>query len=137
MSLFKVFDVAGSALSAQSIRLNVIASNLANADVVAGRPDQVYKARHPVFATVYDAVHGEDQSAGVKVAGIVDSDAPVRSEYSPQHPLADAKGYIYMPNVNAIEEMTNMISASRSYQSNVEVFNTSKQLLLGILRLGD
>ena len=137
MSLFKVFDVAGSALSAQSIRLNVISSNLANADVAAGSPDQVYKARHPVFATVYDDVRGEGQSGGVAVAGIVESDAPVRSEYAPQHPMADDKGYIYKPNVNSIEEMTNMISASRSYQSNVEVFNTAKQLLLGILRLGE
>ena len=137
MSLFKVFDVAGSALSAQSIRLNVISSNLANADVAAGSPDQVYKARHSVFATVYDDVRGEGQSGGVAVAGIVESDAPVRSEYAPQHPMADDKGYIYKPNVNSIEEMTNMISASRSYQGNVEVFNTSKQLLLGILRLGE
>ncbi|MCP4406980.1 MAG: flagellar basal body rod protein FlgC [Gammaproteobacteria bacterium] len=136
MNIFKVFDVAGSALSAQSVRLNTIASNLANADVVSNSPDQAYKARQPVFAAVLDHANQDQAAARVKVAGIVESQAPVRKEYVPQHPLADAEGYIYTSNVNVVEEMANMISASRSYQSNVEVLNTSKQLLLNTLRIG-
>lgn len=135
MSLFKVFDVAGSALSAQTVRLNTTASNLANAESVAGKPEDIYRARHPVFATVLDdASRGVK---GVKVADIVESGAPGARRYEPGHPLADAQGYIYSSNVNAVEEMANMISASRSYQSNLEVMNTSKQLLLRLLSLGD
>jgi flagellar basal-body rod protein FlgC len=136
MNMFKIFDVAGSALSAQSVRLNTIASNLANADVVADSPEEAYRSRQPVFSAVLDNVTQDRESARVTVAGIVESQAPVRKEYTPHHPLADAEGYVYTSNVNVVEEMANMISASRSYQSNVEVLNTSKQLLLSTLRLG-
>lgn len=136
MSLFNIFNVAGSAMSAQSVRLNVTASNLANAESVSGSPEGAYRARHPVFSTVLNEASGE-MSAGVKVDGIVESQAPLRMRYEPQNPLADEKGYVYLPNVDAIEEMANMISASRSYQNNVEVINTSKRLLLRTLQMGE
>ena len=135
MSLFAIFDIAGSAMSAQSVRLNITASNLTNADTVSGNPATTYRARQPVFAAVLQGAAGAPD-VGVKVQGIVESTAPLRSEYQPNNPQADAKGYIYMPNVNAVEEMANMISASRSYQSNAEVINTSKQLLMRTLALG-
>lgn len=136
MSLNAVFDIAGSALSAQSVRLNTVASNLANAEVVAESADQVYRSRQPVFATVLSHLGQGQQTAAVRVAGIVESQAPARKEYQPDHPLADQEGYVHKSNVNSVEEMTNMISASRSYQNSVEVFNTSKQLLLKTLNLG-
>lgn len=135
MSLFKVFDVAGSALSAQSVRLNTVASNLANAETVSSTAEGTYKARHPVFKTTFDALT-DSNSVGVRVEQVLQSDAPARQQYQPAHPLADENGYVYLPNVNGIEEMTNMISASRSYQSNIEVMNTSKQLLIRTLSLG-
>lgn len=133
MSLFKVFDIAGSAMSAQALRLNVVASNLANADSAASSVGQTYRARQPVFAALFDA---ERRAAGVRVIGIVESHAPLRREYRPDHPLADGQGYVSLPNVNVIEETANMISASRSYQTNAEVVNTVKQLLLRTLQLG-
>jgi len=136
MSLFKVFDIAGSAMSAQSVRLNTVASNLANAESASSSINETYRARTPVFAAVMDALQNDGSAAGVKVLGIVESQAPLRREYRPEHPLADESGYINLPNVNAVEEMTNMISASRSYQTNVEVINTSKQMLLRTLSLG-
>ncbi len=136
MNIFKVFEVVGSALSAQSIRLNTIASNLANADAVSPTPQGAYRARQPVFATVMDRAAQNQTSAQVKVVGIVESQVPPRKEYVPHHPKADAAGYVYRSNVNVVEEMANMISASRSYQSNVEVLNASKQLLLSTLRIG-
>lgn len=135
MSLFNIFDVAGSALSAQSIRLNTVASNLANAEAASSSAEQTYRARQPVFRTTYDAML-DNNAIGVRVERIFESDAPARQQYQPGHPLADEKGYVYFPNVNAIEEMTNMISASRSFQTNVEVMNTSKQLLLRTLSIG-
>lgn len=134
MSLFNVFDIAGSAMSAQSVRLNTTASNLANAESVSGSEAEAYRARHPVFTTFQNAL--DESAAGVKVSGIVENPAPARREYSPDHPLADEQGYVYMPNVNVVEEMANMISASRSYQNNVEMVNTSKQMLLNVLQLG-
>jgi len=135
--MFKVFDVAGSALSAQSLRLNVTASNLANADSASSSTEQTYRARQPVFATMLqDAANPDPAAVGVEVRGIVESQAPLRQEYAPNHPLADANGYVHLPNVNIVEEMANMISASRSYQSNVEVINTAKQLMLKTLTLG-
>lgn len=137
--MFNVFDIAGSAMSAQSLRLNTTASNLANAESVSSSIDQTYRARHPVFATVMNDVRADlvDQSAaGVEVRGIVESQAPLRQLYEPNHPMADENGYIFMPNVNVVEEMANMISASRSYQSNVEVANVAKQLALRTLSLG-
>ncbi|HQU15107.1 MAG: flagellar basal body rod protein FlgC [Chromatiales bacterium 21-64-14] len=135
MSLLNVFNVAGSAMSAQSVRLNVVASNLANADSAASSTGQTYRARMPVFSAVYSP-DGDGSAVGVRVAGIVQSQAPLRSRYSPGNPLADKNGYIHLPNVNTIEQMADMISASRTYQDNVQVLNTSKQLLLNTLRLG-
>lgn len=136
MSLFKVFDIAGSAMSAQSVRLNTTASNLANAESVGSTEADAYRARHPVFAAMLKAMHGDSDSVGVRVLGVVESQAPVEQRYAPDHPMANAEGYIYQSNVNAVDEMVNMISASRSYQNNVEVLNTSKQMLLATLRLG-
>lgn len=137
MSLFKIFDVAGSGMNAQSVRLNVVASNLANADNVSGSEQDAYRAKQPVFQAMLESARGEGGPAqGVRVSQIVESEAPVQKRYMPQHPQADADGYVFQSNVNAIEEMVNMISASRSYQSNVEVMNTSKELLLRTLSLG-
>lgn len=133
MSLFNVFSIAGSALTAQSARLNVVASNLANADSVVGSDGQPYRAKQVVFqATPIDGQGGQ----GVRVTRVVDSAAPMRLQYDPKNPAADEKGYVTLPNVNVVEEMVNMISASRSYQNNVEVMNTAKTLLLKTLALG-
>jgi flagellar basal-body rod protein FlgC len=133
VSLFNVFGIAGSGMSAQSVRLNLTASNLANAQSVATRPQDAYRARHPVFQAVLDGETG----AGVRTSGIVQSDAKSEARYAPGHPLADDAGYVHAANVNTMEEMANMISASRSFQQNVEVMNTSKELLLRTLRLGE
>ena len=135
MSLFDVFTVTGSAMTAQSLRLNVVASNLANAGDVSGDPNTVYRAREPVFASMLEGQGGGD-AVGVRVLGVVERQAPAHARYAPGNPLADAKGYVYTPNVDPIEEMANMISASRSYQDSVQVFDTSKQLLLSTLKLG-
>lgn len=135
MDLNNVMDIAGTAMSAQSVRLNTTASNLANADSISSSIDQTYKARHPVFMAIQQAMQ-QDGVGGVQVKGIVESSAPVRPRYQPDHPLADAKGYIYQPNVNLVEEMANMISASRSYQTNVQVANTAKQMLARTLQIG-
>jgi flagellar basal-body rod protein FlgC len=145
MSSFKAFDIAGSGMSAQSVRLNTTASNLANAESVSGDPNRVYKARHPIFEAVraqlqasamQGQVNGDNGNAAVRVTGIYESQAPATARYEPGNPLANADGYVYAPAVNVVEEMVNMISASRSYQNNVEVMNTSKDLLLATLRLG-
>lgn len=136
MSLFKVFEIAGSGLSAQSLRLNVTASNLANADSVSSSVEQTYRARYPVFAAVFNDAMGDGPSVGVRVREILQSASPLPMEYLPDHPSANADGYIYRTNVNAIEQMTDMISASRSYQGNVEVINASKQMLMRTLSLG-
>ena len=142
MSSFKIFDIVGSGLSAQSVRLNTVASNLANADSVSGDPNTVYRARHPVFQAVKAQVGAGtsaiDQASGssVKVKGIVQSNALPTERYDPGNPLANENGNVYAPNVNVIEEMTDMISASRAYQDNVEVLNTSKDLMLATLKLG-
>ena len=134
MSLFKVFDISASAVSAQSQRLNVVASNLANADSVAGPDGKPYKARQVVFQT---QMYGQDPaSAGVAVSQVVEDNAAPRKVHDPQNPAADADGYVSMPNVNPIEEMVNMISASRGYQTNVDVMNTAKGLLQKVLQLG-
>jgi flagellar basal-body rod protein FlgC len=137
MSLFKVLDVASSGMSSQSTRLNATASNLANAENTAGAPDQVYKARHPVFAAVLDSTDPQAVAAGVRVEAIVEDNSAPHQLFAPENPLADENGYIYMTNVNAVEEMANMISASRSYQMNAEVMNTTKQLLLRTLQIGE
>jgi flagellar basal-body rod protein FlgC len=137
MSLFKVFEVAGSAMNAQSVRLNVTASNLANAGSVNGDPDKVYRARQPVFASFGDTLAAAESGvAGVQLKGIVESSAPLQVQYQPQHPDADENGNVYLSNVNTVEEMVNMMSASRSYQNNVELINTTKDLLLQTLSLG-
>jgi len=133
MSMFKIFDVSGSAVSAQTQRLNVVASNLANADTVAGPDGQAYKARQVVFQTT---LMGEVTSAGVRVSNVVESDTPGRRVHDPKHPAADAQGYVTYSNVSPVEEMVNMISASRSYQNNVEVMNTAKSLLMKTLQMG-
>jgi flagellar basal-body rod protein FlgC len=131
--MFSIFNVSGSAISSQAKRLNVVASNLANADAVAGPDGQGYKARQVVFETV---PMDSDSSAGVKVSAITESNEPLKRVHNPGHPSADADGYVTESNVNPVEEMVNMISASRSYQNNVEVMNTAKTLLLKTLQLG-
>lgn len=136
MSLFNLFDVAGTAMSAQSIRLNATASNLANADSVSGSEQDVYRARHPVFATVLDDMQQSLPTGGVEVLGIVESDEPAAREYNPNHPLANKDGYIFHSNVQPIAEMADMMAASRSYQNNVEIADTSKRLLLRTLQMG-
>ncbi|MDT8311661.1 MAG: flagellar basal body rod protein FlgC [Methylophaga sp.] len=137
MSLFNIFDIAGSGMSAQSLRLNTTASNLANADSVSSSYGETYRSRQPVFQTVLDNFDQGYKQGSVKVNGITESQAPVRQEFNPAHPMADENGYIYHSNVNPMAEMANMMSASRSYQNNVEIANTSKQLLLQTLRLGE
>jgi flagellar basal-body rod protein FlgC len=137
MSSFKLFDIAGSGMSAQSVRLNATASNLANADSVGSDPATVYKARHPLFEAVRAGLGtGKDTGAAVSVRGIVENQAPATARYEPGNPLADKDGYVFAPNVNVVEEMVDMISASRSYQNNVEVMNTTKEMLLATLRMG-
>ena len=136
MSLFNVFDVAGTAMNAQSVRLNVTASNLANAGSVHGDPDQVYRARQPVFSTFSDTLDGQTGVTGVRLEGIIENEAPLQMQYRPEHPQADADGNVYLTNVNTVEEMVNMLSASRSYQNNVEIINTTKDLLTQTLQMG-
>jgi flagellar basal-body rod protein FlgC len=139
MSMFQIFNVSGSAVSAQSQRLNVVASNLANVDTVAGPDGQAYKARQVTFQTEMMGQLGQaggGASAGVKVSTISEDQTPGRKVHDPKHPQADAEGYVTYSNVNAVEEMVNMISASRSYQNNVEVMNTAKTLLMKTLQMG-
>ncbi len=133
MSMLSIFNVSGSAISAQSQRLNTVASNLANADTVAGPDGSAYKARQVVFQV---KPMGDLATAGVQVTEIREDQSAGRRVHDPQHPAADAEGYVTYSNVNAVEEMVNMISASRSYQNNVEVMNTAKTLLLKTLQMG-
>lgn len=133
MSLFNILNVAGSAMNAQSQRLNTVASNLANADSATSSTGEVYKAKQVVFSAT---PVGENGATGVSVAAVVDDPSPLKVVYDPKNPLADEKGNVTLPNVNVVEEMVNMISASRSYQSNVEMMNTTKTLLLKTLTLG-
>ncbi len=137
MSMLRIFDVASSAVSAQSQRLNVVASNLANADTVAGPDGSPYKARQVVFQTALMGAAGQrDSTAGVRVSTITEDNTPGRRVHDPKHPGADAEGYVTYSNVNPVEEMVNMISASRSYQNNIEVMNTARSLLLKTLQVG-
>ncbi|MBB1318176.1 flagellar basal body rod protein FlgC [Shewanella sp. SR43-4] len=137
MSLFNIFNVSGSGMSAQSVRLNTTASNIANADSVSSSVDKTYRARHPIFeAEMLKANSQQNSSPGVNVKGIVESDKPLIKEYSPDHPMADGDGFIYKPNVNVMEEMADMISASRSYQMNVQVADATKSMLQQTLRMG-
>src|ERR1035437_5557935 len=133
MSVFNVFAIAGSAMNAQSARLNAVASNLANADSVIGSDGQPYRAKQVVFAAT---PVGNEGGQGVRVTQVVQSAAPLRMNYEPNSPYANDQGYVAMPNVNVVEEMVNMISASRSYQSNAEMMNTAKSLLLKTLNIG-
>jgi flagellar basal-body rod protein FlgC len=136
MSLFESLSVAGSGMRAQGLRLNITASNMANAETVSSSIDKTYRAREPVFSAMYDEFRDNPNSVGVEVKGVVESEAPLHMEYRPNHPMANKDGYIFLPNVNMIEEMANMISAQRSYQSNVEVFNASKSMLMRTITLG-
>ncbi len=136
MSLLNVFDVAGSAMNAQSVRMNVTASNLANAGSVNGDPDKVYRSRQPVFSTFSQTLADQSGVAGVRLDGIVESSSPLQKLYQPDNPDADADGNVYASNVNTVEEMVNMISASRSYKNNIEMVNTTKDLLMQTLSLG-
>ncbi len=133
MSLFNIFNVAGSAMSAQGQRLNTVASNLANADSTSSANGQTYRAKQVVFQAVPMA---NPAASGVKVQQVVEDQSPLKMVYDPKHPQADEKGYVAMPNVNVVEEMVNMISASRSYQTNVETMNAAKTMLLKTLTLG-
>ncbi|MBN3563475.1 flagellar basal body rod protein FlgC [Aliamphritea spongicola] len=142
MSLSNIFDIAGSAMSAQSVRLNTTASNMANADSVSSSYGETYRARKAVFELGrQDELQpgvplGTQAGQGVEVAGIVESDAPLRQEYNPNHPMANEEGYVFYPNVNVVEEMADMISASRSFQINAEIMNTAKQMTQRVLTLG-
>jgi len=136
MALFNVFDIAGSGMTAQSMRLNVTASNMANADSVTGPDGKPYRARQVVFqAKPINASMGKGAN-GVVVAKVIDDPSPMKLVYDPKNPFANADGYVSRPNVNVVEEMTNMISASRSYQANVEMMNTAKTMIQRTLTLG-
>lgn len=136
MALFNVFDIAGSAMTAQSMRLNVVASNMANADSVTGSDGQPYRAKQVVFQAAPVNAAMPKGVSGVVVTKVVDDPSPMKLVYDPKNPHADAQGYVTMPNVNVVEEMTNMISASRSYQANVEMMNTAKTMIQRTLALG-
>jgi len=138
MSLFSIFNVAGSGMAAQSTRLNTVASNLANADSVASTPEAAYRSREPLFSAVQKQLgsRATDNGQGVQVLGVTESQAAIPSRYEPGNPLADADGYVYASNVNPVDELVNMISASRSYQNNVEVMNSTRQLMQKTLDLG-
>jgi len=138
MSLFNIFDVAGSGMMAQSLRLNTTASNMANANSVSTDADSAYRARHPVFSAMLNSLTTDEMAAvGVQVNGIVEQQTPPVRLYDPGNPLANDEGYVFQSNVNMVEEMANMLSASRSFQNNVEVMNTAKQMLSATLRLGE
>ena len=134
MSLFNIFNISGSAMTAQAQRLNVVASNLANVDSATGPDGKAYRAKQVIFQTTPVGAQG---GSGVKVAAVVEDASPMKMQYDPKHPMANAQGYVEMPNVNPVEEMVNMISASRSYQNNVEVMSTSKAMLVKTLGIGN
>ena len=134
MSNLPIFDVAGSAMNAQSVRLSTVASNLANADSVSGDPNAVFRAKQPVFSA--EPVAGNPALAGVQVTQVTESNAAPLKRYEPGHPLADAQGYVYAPDIDPVAQMVDLISASRSYQANVEVFNSAKELALATLNMG-
>lgn len=136
MPLMNIFDVAGSGMSAQTVRLNTVASNMANANSASSSLEGTYRARHPVFATLVDEFGNRPESAGVEIKGIVESTVPMERRHAPGHPMADEKGYIFLPNVNPIHEMADMMSAARAYRNNVQMMQTSRQLLLDTLKIG-
>lgn len=147
MSLGNIFDIAGSGMTAQSLRLNTTASNIANAETASSSTDQTYRARKPVFAAIQQSMlnpdgqgmgfgSSADAGAGVRVEGVVESDAELQMRYQPDHPAANEDGYVFYPNVNVVEEMADMMSSSRSFQLNVDVMNTAKSMMQRILTLG-
>tara|TARA_R110001599_G_scaffold5400_3_gene27457 strand:- start:5675 stop:6118 length:444 start_codon:yes stop_codon:yes gene_type:complete len=145
MSLSNIFTISGSAMSAQTVRLNTIASNMANVDSAASSADQTYRARKPVFSQMmndsmrdygWGNASSDDSGVGVKIDGIVESDAPLQPRYEPGHPMANEEGYVFYPNVNPMEEMADMMSASRSFQTNVEIMNSAKSMMQKMLTLG-
>lgn len=149
MSLTNIFDIAGSGMSAQSIRLNTTASNIANADSAGSSTDTVYRARKPIFSAIQQDVMsqalggqpsamagGLSASQGVQIEGIIESDAPLNMRYQPDHPMANEGGYVMYPNVNVVEEMADMLSASRSFQTNVSVMDSAKTMMQRLLTLG-
>lgn len=147
MSLGNIFDIAGSGMTAQSLRLNTTASNIANAETASSSTDTTYRARKPVFSAIQQSMlnpdqqgfgvqGGEDAGAGVRVEGIVESDAELQMRYEPNHPAANDDGYVFYPNVNVVEEMADMMSSSRSFQMNVDIMNTAKSMMQRILTLG-
>lgn len=146
MSLMNIFDIAGSGMSAQTVRLNTISSNIANAESVSSNLDETYRAREPIFKAQLQAAMSNqpfdfsarqmDAGGGVAVQGVVESDAPLQMRYEPDHPMADENGYVAYPNVNVVEEMANMISASRAFQTNVDVMSSAKTMMQQVLSLG-
>ncbi|HIA08597.1 MAG TPA: flagellar basal body rod protein FlgC [Chromatiaceae bacterium] len=136
MPLMNIFNVAGTGMSAQTVRLNTIASNMANADSVSSSVETTYRSRQPVFKTMLEGMQNNQASTGVEVIGIVESSEPLRQRYMPDHPMANDEGFVFFSNVNPVQEMANMMAASRAYRNNVEVLNTSRQLLLNTLRIG-
>ena len=146
MSLNNIFDIAGTGMSAQSLRLNTTASNLANAETASSSTEGAYRARKPVFAAIQQelmggsagglSMDGQPAAAGVEVRDIIESDAALQKRFEPNHPMADNEGYVFYPNVNVVEEMADMMSASRSFQTNAEVANTAKSMMQRVLTLG-
>ena len=136
MSSLKVFDIAASGMNAQNLRLNIVSSNLANVDAVSSSFEDTYRSRQPVFRAMMDGTNTKAPASGVQMVGVVESKAPLIREYAPNHAMSDKDGYIYKPNVSAVEEMANMISASRAYQNNVEVVNSAKQMMNATINLG-
>lgn len=136
MSSFKVLDIAASGMTAHNLRMNTVASNMANVDAVSSSEGETYRARQPVFRAMMDSMNPQSHAVGVQMVAVVESKAPLNSEFAPNHPMADDKGYIYRPNVNPVEEMANMISASRAYQNNVEVINAARQMMTATINLG-
>ena len=135
MSMFNVLDISATGMHVQTVRLNTIASNMANVDSISSNAKETYRAKEPVFQAIMDEETGRP-TGGVKIKEIVENKAPLKMEYNPNHPMANKDGYIFRPNVNVVEEMANMLDASRTYKTNIEVMNTSKQLLLRTLQLG-
>lgn len=136
MASLKIFDIAGSGMAAESVRLNTVASNIANANSVASSADKVYKPRQVVFEEVRRQTREVEAASAVRVKDVVEADVEALMRYEPGNPMADANGYVYSPNISAVDQMVDMIAASRSYQNNIEVLNTSRELMLATLRLG-
>lgn len=137
MGLFNVMSISSTGMEAESVRLNTTASNIANANSVSSSYGDTYKARHPVFAAeMQRATYDQTKGVGVQVLGVVESNKPLQIEYAPGNPMADENGYIYKPNVNVVEEMADMMSASKAYETNVQVADTTKRLFRRVLQLG-